>query len=1289
MNKRTILWTVIFSLCMSLTVPIYAERVKPELPAPATLELNTYYYLWNEDAGTFWGSSNTFYPLANAFRVLMHNNNYVIEKSSGSYLHRNGTTLNTCSSIGGYYGGDTYFAITAKDNNLYTIQSLYDYSTNDYVGVKANSTTLTPVAGVNDYIKWRLIPVDSLSAAQMMLYLALEQLPEGVPTEYYDQILANATSSDELIYATREMLSFKAVKKFDNSDYSLAFIDDPNEAWYEYSGGFAMGDPTYYWNTSANKKVLTAIVEIDEDEVMMRYNAGSHTSNRYYWEGIDKFSLYYNNEDIENSLNVYIDNVLVRSIPADCRHTHSDAFPWDTDSYYYEKLSKGVHIIKWEYLNNSYSGNTEYNYGYITDITIMKSHNDVISVSLKEPGSLGTEVLAVVNSLRNVKSLKVRGEMNQDDWASIGLMDSLRVLDLSQAIVNEVPDYQFQNHVWLCQIVLPKGLARIGNRAFDNAERLHDIKLPEGLTHIGNYAFNDTHISEMMLPSTLQSVGEYAFFKSDLEKFDASHSQLREIRNYAFQACLCLRSVTLPTDSMYSIGAYAFHGNYLLEDVSMPKVVENIGDRAFYDCHRMKKLRLPERVGSMGISTFCYLKSLESDIIFPKGLATIPDYTFYKPTNNTGVKKIYIPDDVTTVGQMAFDGYLSLDSLRLSNNLQVTNYCSFASCGAPSITLPASLTTIGQAAFGWTSRLDSIVVPEGASIDTEAFRDAKSLKYIELPTTYYNIDKENVFLNCNSIEHIKIKSPTKLFGYTGTFIPSGRINHTTIEVPDFLVSAYKLDTYWYNYKDVVGFATSDVDKWTIQSPVVLGAGSRLQGSPSIDIIRDASLTVLGESSMSVNNFRMNISNSINTSNKWYNYNTYGSQVISSVNIEVEGKMELSYASYGNNWVFISLPFDIKVSDIQVDAQYAIRYYDGASRADSARSTDNWKDYAPDDTIPAGTGFIYQHNYNGWASTTFTACNTASKSQALNAKEIAIPLQKNNSVDEAHSGWNLVGNPWMTYYNIHSIGFTGPITVYNTKSNPPKYEAYSIIDDDVALYPTQAFFVQCPADVESITFPTMGRQLTAEVKNQNGVETKSTVARCLVDIALCDTSILDKTRIVFNDKARNEYDRSMDAAKFFVDDQKNYLYTVDEDGEAYAINERPFDESYIDVVFSVAEAGEYSISMTRSYADEVILKDLLLGIDTNLNDGDYLFNTQTGMINDRFKLVIRSNATTNIKNKITFPEVKIYDNGIYVSEWVEVYTSDGRLITQNKGFISLDKGVYMLRKGQSVYKTVVK
>ena len=327
---------------------------------------------------------------------------------------------------------------------------------------------------------------------------------------------------------------------------------------------------------------------------------------------------------------------------------------------------------------------------------------------------------------------------------------------------------------------------------------------------------------------------------------------------------------------------------------------------------------------------------------------------------------------------------------------------------------------------------------------------------------------------------------------------------------------------------------------------------------------------------------------------------------------------------------ISLPFDFTVGEVTNDAnaKLAIRYYDGASRAvDGAKG--NWKNYAAEDVIKAGTGFIVQAS--AATTLTFRAMDNESKQNAVSNEEFVKALAANPSETVSNSGWNLVGNPWQTYFNIHTLNFTAPITVYNVSAKT--YTAYSIIDDDYAIRPNEAFFVQCPEGTEYISFPETGRQLTSEITNQSSAPAKRTAvmgSRQLVDVAISTGDLTDKTRVVLNEAALMEYETACDASKFFtMDAGVPQIYTLDSEATEYAINERPVGNGNVQLGVVIAASGKHTISMPRNDAQTVVLIDHVAGTTHDLSLGEYTFTADAGTYNGRFTLSISKAPTTAI------------------------------------------------------------
>ena len=396
-------------------------------------------------------------------------------------------------------------------------------------------------------------------------------------------------------------------------------------------------------------------------------------------------------------------------------------------------------------------------------------------------------------------------------------------------------------------------------------------------------------------------------------------------------------------------------------------------------------------------------------------------------------------------------------------------------------------------------------------------------------------------------------------------------------------------------------------------------------------------------------------------------------------VTASGDNRLDYWTEAKRWYFISLPFDLDVSRItpwSSGVQYAIRYYDGAGRAANGKSG-NWKNVDRTGIIPAGTGFIYQTNIATW--TGFYAAETENKYGTLRTDEFNKTLDVNASETVSNKGWNLVGNPYQCFYNNHCLNFTAPITVWNGST----YTAYSLTDDDYAIRPNEAFFVQCPnEEYDTIGFPLQGRQLTSVIESQNAVKALAPEARTrkIVNLTISDGEWEDQTRVVLNEKASMAYETTCDASKFMsMDNSVPQLYTIGEDGTWYAINERPYREGVIALGFYAGQDGEYTIAVTRSDAGQVFIIDNLTGKTTDITGGTYTFSAKAGTDNTRFTLSFVSSETTGVGT--------IEHSPLTIDH--TVYDLQGRQIVNSQSSSRKLPGIYLVRQGKKVSKVVVR
>lgn len=1183
MNKAK-LRLALFVASIFLCVSSWAERVAPTFPSFTTLESGKNYYLYNVGTGKFLKRStvSSSSPGVGAYGAAItltqaSNGSYTMRFADGTttyYLYADASTTSSRSSL----NTTCYFAI--KDSlSGYVIQRSTNntsyYVANEYVGYAdgASNDRIVPNLTTGNIV-WQLMETAETERyfAKHKLYTALEAMnPYYYNIDQYEAIYANPESTNEELTTAAKALTtaLSLTTSFNTPD------------WTEFpflikSGSFSNAGELYTKVTSEGRTAsITGTVTVDQNSTLIYKTIYSQS--------------HYNNV----SLSVYVDGEIVRTLKG---------YQLNNNDRCFDKLTPGTHHIEWRW---EYTGSSSVNC-YLEGIGV-RAIPATIEVSLLEPGSLGTEVLYNVDHLKDVRCLKIKGKMNDDDWEKVGMMTNLFSLDLSEADVTLIPESQFNSSLFL-----------------------HEIILPNALEEIGDNAFRDSYIQTFKFPQTLKRIGEYAFRGSSIAGNVIFPKSMELIDDYAFYECNFIEKAILP-DSLESIGDYAFYDCERMTQVTFPKNLKTIGESCFYSCGSLKVSPLPEGLKSIGYRAF-YSASK------------------FNPR---------LPKTLTTIGGGAFEN-----------------------CATDSLFIPESLTS-----WGYIHNVNN----------SDAFNNNNKLVYAEFPTSFYQVPIANIINGCENLKTLVFKSPTVVSApanydyFKETFLQDVVAENLTIKVPSYLVNSYKLDSYWYNYK-IEGFNTAEVKDWKISADLVLNARERIEGVPNLTLTTYGSIKVNGENPQNIDNLVTNTNTNNNEGLK------FSRILINNDATTIAGKYRHYYYASAKKWYFISLPFDFKIDEVTngAGAKFVIRYYDGAGRASNG-AKGNWKNYEATDTVKAGTGFIVQTSADGWLS--FYALNNESKQYVVSNKEFVKALDANLSENNSNRGWNLVGNPWQCYFNIHTLNFTAPITVYDVYNKT--YAAYSIIDDDYTIRPNEAFFVQCPEGTEFISFPQNGRQLTSVITNQSAARPMYSQAsnRQLIDITVSADKYTDKTRVVLNETSTLGYETSYDACKFMtMEAGVPQIYTIDSEETEYAINERPLDKGIVKLGVVVSTSGTHKISMPRNEAGSVILIDHKAGVKHDLSKGDYEFIAEAGTYNSRFTLNISSSSETGIEGvEIADDALECDGNNILVNGIkgnVSIYTVDGRKVAEtysngNVSFNNMPQGIYIVRTVQGTGKVTVK
>ena len=111
------------------------------------------------------------------------------------------------------------------------------------------------------------------------------------------------------------------------------------------------------------------------------------------------------------------------------------------------------------------------------------------------------------------------------------------------------------------------------------------------------------------------------------------------------------------------------------------------------------------------------------------GVTTIGDGAF---AGCETLETVKLPDSVTTVGERAFAGCRNLNDVNLPSGVTTIGRGAFEACNLKSVAIPAATTNIGERAFAGCSGLATVVPPSReAVIGQGAFNDCPCEAYVK------------------------------------------------------------------------------------------------------------------------------------------------------------------------------------------------------------------------------------------------------------------------------------------------------------------------------------------------------------------------------------------------------------------------------------------------------------------------------------------------------------------------------------------------------------------------------
>lgn len=870
---------------------------------------------------------------------------------------------------------------------------------------------------------------------------------------------------------------------------------------------------------------------------------------------------------------------------------YSDTFdPWTNDDYkivklddvtyannydkhttlttftHYISLEEGEHVLTFSHRHqNSTTGNYSQvlSIGNIRLETIESMYK---TIHLSAPGTLGVEALSHVNTLPEVRALRLSGKMNASDWNDISKMTGLTAIDMTNVDIETIPASAFTNTA-IRFIDFPKTLKTIGNNAFYDKFLTGPLVLPEGLDSIASEAFYRNYITDVTIPASVRV-----------------------------------------------INSSAFRGNTSLQSVTLGSGLTSISSLCFYECSNLAIVKGGENIKTIGGNAFknCKLLTSAADL----APVSVGDYAFQTCEKLDSFNF----SNIKTYGREAFEYCYALKEADLSTATSLGIECFYNCYSLKKVKLGDNITTIPSSAFYACHALEEVVL--GSSINS--------------------LESNCFYSDQNKLKRVYITAPAPPAVGSAPFYSPTSI---TLYVPEYAMVSYKLDNYWSKFTKVEP-NPNQPDKVNLYKKLELTSNARIPNSPDMYLGYGSALIVNGNNPQAFGSYKQRMDKD----------DSYTSSLISRCNAITSAASTIQYyfdATSGSGyWHYVCMPFDVKRSAIAPlsNVGIAVRYYDSESRATNGASG-NWKDVPADSVLHMGKGYIFRTSSSAFVEfpATEETHNAIFRSEAVSA-----PLVQYAAVESANAGWNFVGNPYPCYYDIYYMDFAAPITVWSISNRT--YSAYSAADDEFVLMPSQAFFVQKPELVDAITFQPAGRQINKTIDHSalamRRAARSQQVQRKLVDVALTCADRTDRTRVVVNANASDDFCADNDAVKMMAYEGTPQIYTI-AGADQLAVNEGAHRGGSVALGMYLPADDAYTIAVDR---DELGVKLLDYGVEVEM---PYTFSAAEGCLDDRFTLTFEA-PTTGINTVATDADA---DNAIY--------TIDGRRVNS-----TAQKGIYI-------------
>ena len=440
--------------------------------------------------------------------------------------------------------------------------------------------------------------------------------------------------------------------------------------------------------------------------------------------------------------------------------------------------------------------NTTYNLTEKVVVNQAELSISTITVHVPKKGTLAAVLDEKGLNAEMIVSLKITGELNDEDFITIRSMPNLKDLDLSEVNLPTLFEKVFHENKKIEKIILPSTLTTIGQYAFYDCTSLQTVTFEKGsrLKTIEESAFEDcTELTSIEIPASVET-----------------------IEDSAFKGCSKLATVTFEKGSQLK----AIWGGYYAYSTRYSAYSYYYG--AFSDCTALTMIEIPASVETIGAAAFMRCSKLAT-VTFEKGsklktiggsYASYDAYYYGAFSDCTALTSIEIPASVETIEAAAFMRCSKLATVTFEKGSKLKTiggsyasyyYGAFSNCTArTAIEIPESVETIKAAAFMRCSKLATVTFEKGSklkTIDGYAFSCCWALTTVDMSAcTQVTEIGYRAFYEDSKLQLFKIGTRTPPSCGDNAFW--GINSYSVLKVPAGCVDAYKKAIDWNEFTTI-------------------------------------------------------------------------------------------------------------------------------------------------------------------------------------------------------------------------------------------------------------------------------------------------------------------------------------------------------------------------------------------------------------------------------------------------------------------------------------------------------